>query len=155
MSVATLRFGSWGFVLVTGLLLATAVSVGANRNRHGECAFYNGDAGSTRYAPFDQINKDTVKDLTIAWRWKAENFGPRPETNYKATPLMVDGVLYVTAGTQRDVVAIDAETAKRSGCGATMRALGEKPRHARTTGVCRTGPTAPPSGSSMSHRAST
>ena len=110
MSVATLRFGSWGFVLVTGLLLATAVPSAQTGTANGEWRFYNGDSGSTRYAPFDQINKDTVKDLTIAWRWKAENFGPRPETNYQATPLMVDGVLYVTAGTQRDVVAIDAET---------------------------------------------
>ena len=110
MSVATLRFGSRGFVLATGLLIATAVPSAQTGTANGEWRFYNGDAGSTRYAPFDQINKDTVKDLTIAWRWKAENFGPRPETNYQATPLMVDGVLYVTAGTQRNVVAIDAET---------------------------------------------
>ena len=76
----------------------------------GEWRFYAGDAGSTRYAPLDQVNKETVRDLRIAWRWKTENFGPRPEFNYEATPLMVGGVLYTTAGWRRDVTAIDAAT---------------------------------------------
>ena len=97
-------------VFVAALLLAAAVPSAQTGSANGEWRFYNGDAGSTRYAPLDQINKDTVKDLKIAWRWKSENFGPRPEFNYQATPLMVDGVLYVTAGTQRNVVAIDAAT---------------------------------------------
>ena len=37
MSVATLRFGSWGFVLVTGLLLATAVLSAQTGTANGEC----------------------------------------------------------------------------------------------------------------------
>ena len=96
--------------LFTGLLCGAVVASAQTGTVDGEWRFYNGDAGSTRYAPFDQINKDTVQDLTIAWRWTPEDPGPRPETNYQATPLMVDGVLYVTSGAQRDVVAIDAET---------------------------------------------
>ena len=106
MSVARLRVCSF----VTGLLMVAAVASAQRGTADGEWRFYNGDAGSTRYAPFDQINKDTVDDLTIAWRWTPDDPGPRPETNYQATPLMVDGVLYVTQGAQRDVVAIDAET---------------------------------------------
>ena len=70
-----------------GLLCAPVVASAQTGTTDGEWRFYNGDAGSTRYAPFDQINKDTVKDLTIAWRWKPESPGPRPETNYQATPL--------------------------------------------------------------------
>ena len=58
------------------------------------------------------INKDNVKDLRIAWRWKADNFGPRPDYNFQATPIMVKGVLYTTAGTRRAAVAIDAATGK-------------------------------------------
>jgi quinoprotein glucose dehydrogenase len=72
--------------------------------------YYGGNAASQRYSPLDIINKDNVKDLTVAWRWKAANFGPRPEFNYRATPLMVDGVLYVTAGIRRVVAAIDASS---------------------------------------------
>ena len=68
--------------LFTGLLCGAVVASAQTGTVDGEWRFYNGDAGSTRYAPFDQINKDTVTDLTIAWRWKPENPGPRPETNY-------------------------------------------------------------------------
>jgi quinoprotein glucose dehydrogenase len=69
-----------------------------------------GDLGSTSYSPLDQINRDNVKSLRIAWRWKADNFGPTPEFYYRVTPLMADGVLYATAGIRRTVVAIDATT---------------------------------------------
>ena len=72
--------------------------------------YYAGNAGSQRYSPLDIINRDNVDQLEIAWRWKANNFGPKPELNYRATPLMVDGVLYVTAGKRRSVAAIDAVT---------------------------------------------
>jgi quinoprotein glucose dehydrogenase len=44
------------------------------------------------------------------WRWKAQNAGAVPEYNLQATPLMVNGVLYTTAGSRRHVVAIDAAT---------------------------------------------
>ncbi len=46
----------------------------------------------------------------MAWRFKTESLGPRPEYNYESTPLMVNGVLYTTAGSRRAVVALDAAT---------------------------------------------
>ena len=76
----------------------------------GEWRFYGGDAGGTKYSPLDQINADNVKQLQIVWRWKSENFGPRPDFNWQVTPLMVGGVLYFTAGTNRAAVAADAAT---------------------------------------------
>ena len=100
--------------LVSGfacLLLALGAPLNAQTGpANGEWRHYGGDASSARYTPLDQITRDNVRDLEVAWRWKSANFGPRPEYNYQATPLMVDGVLYVTAGTARDVVAIDATT---------------------------------------------
>ena len=97
--------------LLVSLLVGAAVSGLAQTGAtNGEWRSYGGDAGSTRYAPLDQIARDNVGDLEIAWRWKTDNFGPRPDYNYQATPLMVGGTLYVTAGTGRDVVAIDAAT---------------------------------------------
>jgi quinoprotein glucose dehydrogenase len=74
----------------------------------GEWRYYSGDAASTKYSSLDQINRENVKTLKIAWRWRTENFGPRPEYNLEATPLMINGVLYSTIGVRRDVVAIDA-----------------------------------------------
>ena len=83
---------------------------GQSGAENGQWRYYGGDAGSTRYAPLEQINPDNVAELEIAWRWQAANFGPQPEFNYRTTPLMVDGVLYATAGYRRTVAAIDAGT---------------------------------------------
>jgi quinoprotein glucose dehydrogenase len=71
---------------------------------------YAGDSRCLRYAPLDQITAQNFNDLEIAWRFKPDNFGGRPEFNLEATPLVVGGVLYTTVGTRRDVVALDAGT---------------------------------------------
>ncbi len=71
---------------------------------------YGSDLASTRYSPLDQINKDNFSKLEVAWRFKTDALGPRPEFNFQSTPLMVGGVLYTTAGTRRAVVALDAAT---------------------------------------------
>jgi quinoprotein glucose dehydrogenase len=71
---------------------------------------YAGDLANTRYAPLDQINASNFNKLEVAWRFKPDNLGPRPEYNYQATPLVVGGRLYVTAGSRRDVVCLDAAT---------------------------------------------
>lgn len=98
-------------LLALGILVLVAAPVSVHQGAaNGEWRFYGGDAGSTKYSPLDQINASNVKDLQIAWRWKAENFGPRPDFNWEVTPLMIGGVLYFTAGTRRDAVAVDAAT---------------------------------------------
>src|SRR5262245_20976185 len=76
----------------------------------GEWKSYGGDLGSTRYASLDQISKDNFNKLEIAWRFKTDSFGARPEVNFEGTPLMVGGVVYSTVGSRRDVVALDAAT---------------------------------------------
>jgi len=97
--------------MLSFLIILAAVSVsGQHGAAQGEWRFYGGDAGSTKYAPLDQINASNVNQLQIAWRWKAENFGPRPDYNWEVTPLMARGVLYFTAGSRRDAVAVDAAT---------------------------------------------
>ncbi len=52
----------------------------------------------------------TSRKLEVAWRFKTDALGPRPEFNFQSTPLMVGGVIYATAGTRRAVVALDATT---------------------------------------------
>jgi quinoprotein glucose dehydrogenase len=78
--------------------------------QNGEWRTYGGDLRSTRYSPLDQINKENFSKLEVAWRFKTDALGPRPEFNLQSTPLMVGGVLYSTAGTRRAVVALDAAT---------------------------------------------
>ena len=77
---------------------------------NGEWRTWGGDLGVTRYAPLDQINASNFSSLEIAWRFRTVNLGPRPDFNLQATPLMVNGVLYFTAGSHRNAVAVDAAT---------------------------------------------
>jgi quinoprotein glucose dehydrogenase len=76
----------------------------------GEWRVWGADGGNSHYSPLDQINATNVKDLKLTWRWKSENMGPRIDSDWKTTPLMIGGVLYFTAGSRRDVVAADAKT---------------------------------------------
>jgi quinoprotein glucose dehydrogenase len=100
-------------LLLAGLCLSFLGMPAAQAQRGAtgaEWRFYGGDAGGTKYSPLDQIDAANVKQLQIVWRWKSENFGPRPDFNWQVTPLMAGGVLYFTAGTRRAAVAVDAAT---------------------------------------------
>jgi quinoprotein glucose dehydrogenase len=94
--------------LMTAVALDAAAQHGAPPN--GEWRTYGGDLGNTRYAPLDQIDATNFNRLEVAWRFKTDSLGPTREYNFEATPLMVDGVVYSTAGSRRDVVALDAGT---------------------------------------------
>src|SRR5213596_3860993 len=71
---------------------------------------WGGELANTKYSPLAPLNKDNFNKLEVAWRFKTDALGPRPEFNYESTPLMVGGVIYVTAGSRRAVVALDAAT---------------------------------------------
>jgi quinoprotein glucose dehydrogenase len=99
------------YLATTLLALCAMVRLAAQAGAaNGEWRTYGGDLGHTRYAPFDQINASNFQALEIAWRFKTDAFGPRPEYQLESTPLMVKGVLYSTAGSRRAVVALDAGT---------------------------------------------
>ena len=89
------------------ILMALAVPAGAQYGApDGEWHTWGGDQGFTRYSNLSQINAENVHSLQAVWRWQALPLGDRPDRNLKATPLMVDGVLYVPSG-QHQVVALD------------------------------------------------
>jgi quinoprotein glucose dehydrogenase len=76
----------------------------------GEWRAYHGDNRSLRYSPLDQITGDNVARLRVAWERDLGLIGPKPEFKNEAAPLYVDGTLYMTAGLNRDVVALDPAT---------------------------------------------
>jgi quinoprotein glucose dehydrogenase len=71
---------------------------------------YGGNLASHRYSPADEVTRDNFSKMQIAWRLKTDFLGPRPDTLYSATPLLVDRVLYTTAGMRRAVIALNATT---------------------------------------------
>src|SRR5207302_7272393 len=100
-----------------GLLIAALAFTSADlrgqqpaKPKGAEWPVYGGDLASTRYSPLDQITAENFNKLEIAWRFKTDALGPRPEFNFEGTPLMIGGVLYTTAGSRRAVVALDAAT---------------------------------------------
>jgi quinoprotein glucose dehydrogenase len=71
---------------------------------------FAGDNRSNRYSPLDQINASNFNNLQLAWRFDAARMGPRVETNWESTPLLIKGRIYVTAGARRNVICLDAAT---------------------------------------------
>ncbi len=76
----------------------------------GDWPHYTADVRGTKYSPLDQINASNFKNLEVAWRFKTDMLGPRPEYKLEGTPLAINGVLYTTGGTRRSVVALDGKT---------------------------------------------
>ena len=125
MSRTTRRFVTVLLALVVGLgVIATRISGQAPGGaapaqgpwgpqpltKNGEWPNYNGDIHGTRYSPLDQINASNFSKLEVAWRFKTDNLGPRPEYKLEGTPIMIKGVLYTTGGVRRSVVALDGKT---------------------------------------------
>src|SRR5215471_21776925 len=67
-----------------------------------------GDWGNTRYSTLAQINPSNVKTLKGAWMTRL-NSGFGPGFSQQATPVVQNGVMYITTGEQ-DVFALDAKT---------------------------------------------
>lgn len=88
--------------------LAGATPIDA-RVAKGEWVTWGGDPGFQRYSPLDQINAENVGQLEVAWRWTALPLKGRADSNLKATPLYIDGVLYAPGGINQ-AVAIDPAT---------------------------------------------
>ena len=94
-------------------LLLSIVTLGAQGPAPapaGEWRAYHGDNRSLRYSPLDQITRANVATLRLAWERDLGPIGPKPEFKNEAAPLYVDGTLFMTAGINRDVVALDPAT---------------------------------------------
>ena len=95
----------WRRIAMTGrlscvALIAAAIAVvhGAGPGDKGEWRYYSADNHATKYSPLDQITRDNVAQLRVAWRRPqvdpaliAANPGLRVSNRFTATPIMVDG----------------------------------------------------------------
>src|SRR5207237_2462340 len=101
-------------ILAAGILIFTIGLSGQSGNqpstKNGDWPYYTADVKGTKYSPLDQIKASNFKDLEIAWRFKTDNLGTRPEYKLEGTPLVVKGILYATGGTRRNVFALRADT---------------------------------------------
>ena len=76
-----------------------------------EWPVYGGDQGATRYSPLDEINRENVGNLKVAWKHQAGDAAQRPATRIQCTPIVVDGVMYLSTPRLK-IQALDAATGK-------------------------------------------
>jgi glucose dehydrogenase len=98
-------------VLAAGSVLAAQTP----SSRQVEWLYYGGDPGGTKYSTLTDINAENIQRLQPVWQWKhwetpIEEFATSPGF-FESTPLMIDGVLYVTTP-YNSIAALDAETGK-------------------------------------------
>ncbi len=77
----------------------------SNSPADGNWLLYNGDYGARHYSPLDQIDRNSVKNLTQNWVYKIS------DVNFlRSSPVEYEGVIYVTA--PNEIHALDALTGK-------------------------------------------
>ncbi len=110
--------GAISMVVVSLLPLSARAQTGS---RPDEWRSYGGDPGHTKYSPLDQITRDNVSELRVAWTWTSVDETLRAENPvirngrmfrtyaHEVTPLVVDGVLYTTTNLGQ-IAAIEPTT---------------------------------------------
>ena len=72
---------------------------------------YRGDAGSTGYSALNQINKNTVKNLEVAWTYHTRDAATENHSTIQCNPIIANGMMYVTSP-KLQVIAIEPATGK-------------------------------------------
>src|SRR5512147_831116 len=95
--------------LLAAAVLAPALTA---QSTSGEWSAYGHDAAGTRYSPLTQITRDNVSRLTVAWTYRTgDTAHTRQTVKFEATPLMVDGTLFLSTPLGR-VVALDPSSGR-------------------------------------------
>jgi quinoprotein glucose dehydrogenase len=106
----------WFMALLVPLWLAIG-SIGVRGQTSGDTEWpaYGNDPGGMRYSTLDQINRQNVSKLKVAWVFHTGDISDgshdRRRSGFETTPILVDGTLYLTTAFNR-VIALDPETGK-------------------------------------------
>ncbi len=104
-------------IALGGTLAGCAIHAALPTSGDGEWPAYARDPGSMRHSPLTQIHRENVDQLTLAWTYRTGELATYAGTSlgkkaaFEATPLMVDGALYLSTPTNR-VIALDAATGR-------------------------------------------
>src|SRR5262245_6962950 len=109
------RRGMFTFLFLIASLLVLCALLVSQPSQQVEWLYYGGDQAGTKYSSLADINASNVNRLHLAWQWKhwetpLQQYGTTPGF-FEATPLMIDGVLYITTP-YNSIAALDAESGK-------------------------------------------
>jgi quinoprotein glucose dehydrogenase len=100
------------FALIVSVGSAAAHAQGTADSKRGEWTAYGHDALGSRYSPLDQITRENVARLQPAWTYRTgDTTHTRQPAKFEATPLMVDGTLYLSTPFGR-IIALDPATGR-------------------------------------------
>jgi PQQ-dependent dehydrogenase (methanol/ethanol family) len=96
--------GSLSLTLLLGMTLSASAndSVTEAIDNSKQWAIQTGDYANTRYSELDQINKDNVKDLRVAW-----TFSTGVLRGHEGSPLVIGDIMYVHTPFPNIVYALD------------------------------------------------
>ena len=101
-----------GAVLSTVMMSPAAPAQSPDSSDWG---YYGGDVFGQRYSSLDQINRDNVSRLQVAWTYRTgelgEGFARRDKLAFEATPVLAFGMLYLSTPTNI-VIALDPVTGR-------------------------------------------
>jgi len=99
--------------MVLNLIFVSFLCLFAAKSDGSDWPAYGRDAGGSRYSPLSQINRDNVKNLKAVWTYRTGDVADGSRTaetsQFEATPIMVDGTLYLSTPFNR-VIALDPAT---------------------------------------------
>lgn len=90
------RFGRAVRHCLTAGAAAASAACASRSLPNGDWPVTGGDAGNTRYSPLDQITRDNVGQLRLAWVYHTGDMPAGEQSQIQATPIVVGGVLYAT-----------------------------------------------------------
>lgn len=93
----------------TTIAFFLAAGLAAAADPYREWAVYGGGPDSIRYSTLDQINRDNVARLSVAWTYDTGD--AFPDSEMESNPIVVNGLLYATTPKLR-LIALDAATGK-------------------------------------------
>src|SRR5215467_12985550 len=115
-------------VILAAAALVSVLAQGPKSNTAGDWPMYNHDLAGTRHSPLTQIDSGNVSNLKSAWSYRlgsapapqagrgeggrggGRGAGAVPTVNPEATPIVVNGIMYLPAGGR--VLALEADTGK-------------------------------------------
>src|ERR1700682_6138573 len=95
------------WIVCSAVLLAVPSHAQQGSDARRSWSVFGGGPDNIHYSSLDQINRDNVHSLQVAWTFDSGDQHPKSEM--ECNPIVVDGVLYATTP-NGDVVALDAAT---------------------------------------------
>ncbi|WP_162417213.1 pyrroloquinoline quinone-dependent dehydrogenase [Cyclobacterium roseum] len=91
-------------------LISSCQSISDDKEAAGaDWPVYLGNKGSAQYSSLDQINKENIGSLKLAWEFRTGDLSGRGNTQIQCNPLVIDGVLFGTSPSLK-AFAVNAAT---------------------------------------------